>query len=157
MFGILLLLFTVLPAIEVYLLIKIGSQIGGLNTLSIILVTGFVGAILAKSQGLSVLTKIQKQLAQGQLPATELGHGLLIFAGGLLLLTPGFLTDFFGFSMVIPITRHLIYFQLKNILQKSINNGNVHIYTQNYGFSKRPPKQQNDQNIIDAEFTKKND
>lgn len=125
MFGILLLLFTVVPALEIYLLINIGSQIGGLNTIAVVILTGIVGAALAKSQGLAIINKIQKDLNQGALPADQIIHGLLVFGGGLLLLTPGFLTDILGLSMVIPGTRHVLVKMLKAQFKKGIQNGNI--------------------------------
>jgi UPF0716 protein FxsA len=126
MFGILVLLFTIVPALEIYLLITIGGQIGGLNTIAVVVLTGIVGAALAKSQGLAIINKIQSDLAKGALPADQFMHGLLVFGGGLLLLTPGFLTDILGLSMVIPGTRHLLVGYVKVLIQKGIESGNVH-------------------------------
>ena len=108
MFSILVLLFTIVPAAELYLLFSVGSEIGILNTVSIIILTGVVGAYLAKSQGLSIIYRLQKELNEGKMPAEQIFHGLIVFGGGLLLLTPGFMTDILGFCMVIPGTRHLI-------------------------------------------------
>ena len=85
MFGILVLLFTIIPAIEIYLLINIGGALGGVNTILIVVITGIVGAGLAKSQGLAIINKIQKDIGAGQLPADQIIHGLLVFGGGLLL------------------------------------------------------------------------
>ena len=125
MFGILVLLFTVVPALEIYLLINIGSKIGGVNTIAVVILTGIVGAALAKSQGLAIINKIQKDLNQGALPADQIIHGLLVFGGGLLLLTPGFLTDILGLSMVIPGTRHILVKVMKAQLEKGIQSGNI--------------------------------
>lgn len=129
MFALLLLAFTVVPAIELYLLISVGAKIGGFNTIAIVIATGIVGAALAKSQGLAVLQKIQDNLAQGQLPTGQILHGLLIFGGGLLLLTPGFLTDLLGLSMVFPGTRFAWVMFLKNRFKKGIQKGNIHFYS----------------------------
>lgn len=129
MFPILLLLFTVIPAIEIYLLFSIGGQIGGLNTFFLVLTTGIIGATLAKSQGAAMLAKIQGELAQGRVPANSFIHGLLIFGGGLLLLTPGFITDILGLSMVLPLTRHLWMLYAKKFFMKSIETGNVQFYS----------------------------
>ncbi|WP_127716925.1 FxsA family protein [Halobacteriovorax sp. HLS] len=125
MFSILLLLFTVVPAIEIYLLFSIGAQIGGINTLMVVIITGVVGASLAKSQGMAILANIQNDLNKGALPANQLIHGLLVFGGGLLLLTPGFMTDIMGLSMVFPGTRHILVLYLKTYFEKAIRNGNV--------------------------------
>jgi UPF0716 protein FxsA len=97
MFGILILLFTLVPALEFYLLFSIGSEIGAANTFGIIILTGVVGAALAKMQGLAILGKLQSELNQGKMPAAEIAHGFIVFGGGLLLLTPGFMTDVLGF------------------------------------------------------------
>ncbi|MBT3984526.1 MAG: FxsA family protein [Bacteriovoracaceae bacterium] len=126
MFFVLLLLFTVVPALEIYLLITASSAIGGGYTIGIVLLTGLVGAALAKSEGLSILGKIQSEMSKGQLPANQFIHGLLVFGGGLLLLTPGFLTDILGLSMVIPGSRHLLVSLLKGYFKKGIETGNIH-------------------------------
>jgi UPF0716 protein FxsA len=114
----LFLLFTIIPVLELYLIIKAGGIIGALNTVLIILVTAIIGASLTKSQGLMVLSQIQQALNEGRLPANELLHGLIILLGGVALLTPGFITDFIGLSMLIP---HIRDFYIK-IAGKIIKN-----------------------------------
>lgn len=126
MFLPLVLLFTVLPALEIYLLFSIGAEIGGLNTFFIVLSTGFVGASLARSQGLSILAAIQQKLQQGQIPTEQIVHGLLIFAGGLLLMTPGFVTDITGLLMVFPGTRHILAGLAQSYFKRAIQSGNIH-------------------------------
>src|SRR3989338_8354739 len=108
MFGYLILLFTILPALELALLIKVGTHIGVGNTLFIIIFTGILGAYLARLQGFIVLRKIQNDLNRGIMPNSQLMDGLMILVGGILLLTPGFITDAFGFLLLIPWTRWLI-------------------------------------------------
>lgn len=105
MFLTLFLLFTVIPFIELYLLVLIGGKIGFLHTLGFIVLTAMIGAALARSQGFRVIGEIQSAMNQGKIPARELLHGALVLAGGLLLLTPGFLTDFVGFSLLVPLLR----------------------------------------------------
>jgi UPF0716 protein FxsA len=119
----LILLFTLLPALEFYLLFKIGSIIGPFETFMIIIFTGVFGAFLAKTQGLSIFFETRTKIANGQIPAKQLVHGFLVFGGGLLLLTPGFLTDIIGFSMVLPGTRHIICAWLSLMIQKGIASG----------------------------------
>lgn len=121
-FFYLILLFTVIPVIEIYFLIQIGSVIGGFNTIAIIFFTGIIGAYFARSQGVMIWGKIQASLGKGELPAENLVHGLLIFAGGLLLITPGFVTDFFGFSLVLPQSRYFLFMILKKYLADRIKN-----------------------------------
>lgn len=113
MFIILLFLFTILPALELFLLIKVGTYIGALNTISIIILTGVTGAALARYQGFIVISRIQNELAKGNLPNSELFDGALILAGGILLLTPGFITDILGLVLLFPLTRALFKGALK--------------------------------------------
>ncbi len=157
MFGILLLLFTIVPALEIFLFIEIGGKIGAFNTFAIVIVTGIVGATLAKSQGLAILQKIQNELNQGALPADQIIHGLLVFGGGLLLLTPGFLTDILGLSMVFPGTRHLLIGLTKEMIDKGMKSGKIHVYTNNNaGFAYEEKRSEtNIDNIIEADFSHK--
>lgn len=174
MFGLFFLLFTLVPALELYLLFAIGGQIGGLNTILIIIMTGIAGAALAKSQGLQILYDIQTKANRGELPGDQIIHGLMVFAGGLLLLTPGFMTDIIGFSLVIPGSRHLLMAIVKKMLHNSIQNGNFNVYgfssragaTSQGGFYSYSEYQYNDKedhrvtddgnsNVIEAEFSRK--
>ena len=104
----LFLLFTLLPALELWLLMQIGSVIGGAETILLIIVTGVIGASMAKREGLSVLMQIQQEAKRGSPPGDALIEGFLILIGGVLLVTPGVLTDFFGFSLIFPLTRRLL-------------------------------------------------
>lgn len=125
MLPLLILLFTVIPALELFLLYEIGSKIGIFSTVIIILITGVVGAILAKAQGLAILFNVQKDLNEGKMPADQIIHGLIVFGGGLLLLTPGFMTDILGFLMVLPGSRHLIVKSITAYFKKGIESGNI--------------------------------
>ncbi|MCB0420221.1 MAG: FxsA family protein [Bdellovibrionales bacterium] len=138
MFLYLVILFTVVPAVELYLLITVGQQIGVLETIWIILLTGVIGAALAKSQGRSLLIDIQRELHQGQIPANKLIQGMLVFAGGLLLLTPGFITDALGLSMVIPITRIPFALFLKYQFQKMLAKGTMKFTSVHFGGGQSP-------------------
>ena len=104
----LFLAFTIIPVVEIYLLIQIGTIFGALTSIALVIVTGFLGAYLARIQGLQTLFRIQKSLRDGQIPSSELLDALLIGIAGLVLLTPGFLTDAFGFLLLIPNTRTAI-------------------------------------------------
>lgn len=174
MFGSLFLLFTLVPALELYLLFQVGGVIGGFNTIMLIIVTGIVGAALAKSQGLSILNRIQTEMQKGELPGDQIIQGLMVFAGGLLLLTPGFMTDIIGFSLVAPGTRHLLIVLVKKMLEKSIQSGNVHFstfgraggfqYTYSSSsattasdFGRPNAGEQIDSNTFEAEYSKKDD
>ena len=104
----LFLAFTIIPVVEIYLLIQIGTIFGALTSIALVIFTGFLGAYLARIQGLQTLFRIQKSLREGQMPSSELLDALLIGIAGLVLLTPGFLTDAFGFLLLIPNTRTAI-------------------------------------------------
>lgn len=94
-----------MPIIEIALLIQVGSAIGVIWTLLLILLTAALGTALLRAQGLSVLLRSQQTLGAGQLPAAEIAEGFALAVGGALLLTPGFVTDAFGFCLLIPSTR----------------------------------------------------
>ena len=104
----LLLAFTIIPIIEIYLLIEIGSIFGALTAITLVILTGFLGAFMARMQGLQTLFRIQESLREGRMPSGELLDALLIVIAGLVLLTPGFLTDSAGFLLLIPTTRNSI-------------------------------------------------
>ena len=103
-----LITFTIIPIIEIYLLIEIGSFFGVLTAITFVILTGFLGAFMARMQGLQTLFRIQENLREGRMPSGELLDALLIVIAGLVLLTPGFLTDSAGFLLLIPSTRNSI-------------------------------------------------
>ena len=128
MFIKLLLIFVIVPVMELYILIEAGRMIGIGATVGLIMLTGVAGAWLARSQGLEILRRIQQETANGQMPAQTLIDGALILVGGLLLLTPGFFTDALGFSFLVPITRELWRKSLSAWLEKQVRQGSVTIY-----------------------------
>lgn len=101
----LLLLFTVVPAVELWLLLQIGAVLGPTNTFLLIVVTGTLGAWLAKREGLGVLRTLTEELHKGIPPGSRLMEGALVVVGGLLLVTPGVFTDLTGFFLIAPPTR----------------------------------------------------
>ncbi|MBD2858691.1 FxsA family protein [Spongiibacter sp. KMU-158] len=105
-------LFVILPIFEMWLLIEVGSQIGSLATIGAVLFTAVLGASLLKRQGLHTLTRAQQRLDSGQIPAKEILEGLMLAVSGALLLTPGFITDAIGFSLLVPGVRTLLTAQL---------------------------------------------
>ena len=123
MFFMLFILFAIIPIAELYLLIKIGGVIGAFNTVLIILLTAVFGAYLAKTQGFIVFRKINQALNEGRIPAQELLDGLFVLLGGFTLLTPGFLTDLIGLSMLIPLSRNLYIKLAVQIIQNKIETG----------------------------------
>lgn len=118
MFIKLVLLFLALPFIEIAILVHLGSQIGFWPTILIQIGTGVVGASLARWQGFWIWRKIQLELANGVMPADNMIEGLLILAAGIVLLTPGLLTDALGFLVLIPWTRRWIKRWLQNKMDK---------------------------------------
>jgi len=108
MFLRLLLLFTIVPLIELYLLITIGGVIGVVPTIAIVLGTGILGAWLARWQGLAVLRRVNEEMAAGRLPTDALIDGLLVLVAAAVLLTPGLLTDTAGFVLLVPASRAVI-------------------------------------------------
>ena len=113
----LFLAFTIIPIIEIYLLIEIGSMFGALTAVTLVILTGFLGAFLARMQGLQTLYRIQESLSEGRMPSGELLDALLIVIAGLVLLTPGFLTDSAGFLLLIPATRNSIKYWLRRQIE----------------------------------------
>lgn len=126
MFIKLLILFTLVPIIELYVLIEAGRQIGVGATIGMIFLTGIAGAYLARSQGFNLINRIQADLNRGRIPAEEMLDGVMILAGGLLLLTPGFCTDLFGFCLLTPVTRQFFQVWLKKWLDLKIQRGDIH-------------------------------
>jgi UPF0716 protein FxsA len=112
--------FILVPCIELILLFTIGTAMGMAVTIGIILLTGFVGAALARCQGADAIYRIQQATNQGRMPADELLDGMLIFAAGLLLVTPGFLTDTVGFSLLAPPLRRWVRKGVARMLQHSM-------------------------------------
>lgn len=112
----LLLLFTMVPIIELALLIWIGGYIGWLETIGLVLLTGFVGAALARSEGLRTLRQIQNEVAEGRMPAESMVQGAMILIAGALLVTPGVLTDAFGLCVLIsPLRRGLARLVIRSL------------------------------------------
>lgn len=127
MFFNLFLLFAVIPVIELAILIRVGSYIGTMNTVVIVILTAVVGAYLVKMEGIGVMSRIQKNMQEGIFPADELINGMMILVSGALLLTPGFFTDILGFLMVIPVTRNIIRIFVMQYIKKKMPPGDIEI------------------------------
>ncbi|NLZ44409.1 MAG: FxsA family protein [Clostridia bacterium] len=104
----LILCFTVLPVLELWLLIELGGAIGTWPTILLVLGTGAAGAFFAKTQGFFLFHRIVDELRRGNLPGWEMVNGLCVLLGGILLITPGLLTDAAGLFLLIPLTRRLL-------------------------------------------------
>lgn len=129
MFFRLFLLFTCVPLVELYLLLKIGSIVGVLNTILLVIITGVLGAYLAQLQGLRTLERIRTLMAHGEMPGEPLIDALLILVAGFLLITPGILTDLLGFLMLIPATRAPIRRWIRGQLERKFAARNAAVYT----------------------------
>ena len=113
-----LLAIILVPIIEIYLFIKIGSQIGAFNTISLIFITAIIGIIYARYEGINTFKSGLSQLIKNEVPTYELISGAAIAIGALMLIIPGFATDFLGFLLIIPITRKLIFGKLSKKFNK---------------------------------------
>ncbi len=121
----LILIFTIVPFIELSLLIELGTYIGTLNTIVVVVVTGIIGAFMARIAGLSVLFRIQENLRAGIFPKDEIFDGILILIGGAFLLTPGLLTDAVGFLLLLPLGRESVKRWLKEVVKKRLDRGEI--------------------------------
>ncbi len=125
--GKFLLLFTIVPLLELYLLLLLGELMGFWPTVGLVLLTGVVGAWLAKSEGLRVFRKWQAALAEGRMPEEGVLGGLLVLVGGVLLVTPGVLTDVTGLLLLLPPSRRLIARGVQAHFEKRIQDGTVRV------------------------------
>ncbi len=128
MFFRLLLLFTLVPVVELALLIQVGQYLGVLPTVVLVVATGAAGAALARSQGLRAFNRLRQTVSGGSFPGSEIFDAVLILAGGLLLLTPGLLTDLIGLAALVPGTRHLIKTYLKRAVRQRLQSGAVRVH-----------------------------
>lgn len=128
MFIRLLILFTCIPLLEIYVLLEAGRQIGLSATILLILLTGIAGAWLARTQGIEILRRIQLEMAAGRMPAVALLDGAMVLIGGVLLLTPGFCTDLVGFTFLAPFSRPFWRDLLSKWMQKNVEQGRIHIH-----------------------------
>ena len=127
MFGKLFVLFVLVPVAEIYLLVTVGGAIGAFPTVALVILTALAGAHLARMQGMSTMLRIRENLDQGFMPAEELLDGVLIFLAGVVLLTPGFLTDIAGLLILLPATRNLFKKWLRKKFDEWRQNPDVHI------------------------------
>ena len=121
-------LFTIVPIIELYLLIKVGNSIGALNTVMLLIGTAFFGAFLVRLEGAKTLGRISTNLSQGIAPAEEIVDGLLVFAAGVLLITPGIFTDILALFLLIPFSRTLFKRWLRRKFDRFVASGQTRIY-----------------------------
>lgn len=137
--GRLFLLFTIVPLVELYLLIAIGRILGPVPTIGLVLITGALGAWFARLEGARVIQRWQEAIARHEMPKEGVIDGFLIFVGGLLLITPGILTDIAGLCMVVPPTRRIIARYVRAWFERQIAEGRVQVYTSGYNGGARGP------------------
>ncbi len=136
----LFLLFTIVPAIELYLLMQLGQLIGVAETVLLIVVTGIAGSYMAKREGLAVLRQLQQDAQKGIPPADRMIEGLLVLIGGVLLITPGVLTDLLGFSLIAPWTRRALAPALKQaVMSRMVTSASAGGFQVNFGAPRHAP------------------
>ena len=148
MFFRLLILFISVPIIELFLLIEVGKKISWELTILIIFITAIIGARLTKTQGSQTIRNVQSALRLGKIPHREVLDGLMILVAGAILLTPGFLTDFVGFCLLIPKLRSYLQKFLKNFLKNKMIVRKNAVFNQN----KTTSNWAKDESVIDAEI-----
>jgi len=131
MFLRLFLAFTLIPVIELYLILQVGHAIGALPTVLAILTAAGLGAALARQHGLKALSGVRTTLMAGRMPTDALIDALLIFASGILLVAPGFLTDFMALFLLLPLTRKPIRELMKRRLARGLKRGTVRVFSLN--------------------------
>lgn len=151
-FPIFFVLFLVIPIIEIFFLIKVGEVIGVWWTILLVVLTAVIGAGLLRQQGLSTLARFQQNMGQGKLPAQEMVEGILLAVGGALLMTPGFVTDTFGFLCLMPFSRKFI---AANIIKRSAVSMSAHMGGFSQGGNSSPFG--SDSNTYEGEYTEVED
>ena len=145
MFPKIILFFVIVPFIELTLLLKLSEVVGAKYTLGLIVLTGIVGGSLARWQGVRTLLRLRDQMGKGQFPTDALADGGMILVAGALLLTPGILTDVFGFSLLTPFCRPLYRRILMNWFKNNVHVSNIQVQT------RRDAPPTSDDQVIDAE------
>jgi UPF0716 protein FxsA len=126
----LFLAFTLIPVLEIYFLIKIGHFLGAFNTVVVVVVTALLGASLARHEGIRTMIRVRESLDRGELPAEEMLDAVLIFIAGIVLLTPGFITDIAGIAILIPAARSMLKRRMRRKFDEWItqNRNNIIIH-----------------------------
>ena len=126
-FGILLSMFIIIPVIEFSLLIEIGRRLGTVETLLLIFGTGVLGAYLARLEGFRILYRIQRDLNSGTVPTEQVFDGVLVLVAGIVLITPGLLTDIAGLLLLFPLTRRPIKSLIRRRFKTRISRPQIHV------------------------------
>jgi len=127
MFLRLFFLFSCIPLIELFILLRIGAVIGSVNTILLVIITGVLGAYLAQKEGIRTMQKIRALTSRGEMPGNELLDALLILIAGIVLLTPGIITDFIGLLLLLPLTRKPIREWIKRRIEEKMSSQTITI------------------------------
>lgn len=150
MFARLFLLFTTVSLLEIFVLIKVGSFLGAFATVTLVVITALVGSALVRSQGLQLLQQLQQRLAQGEVPGEQLIEGVMLLMTGVLLVTPGFVTDFGGLMLLQPAIRNRIAVMVLANIKLPPNASMNSSFTQSH-------QRKCDKDVIEGEFERKDD
>lgn len=151
MFPVIFVLFLTVPIIEIFILIQVGSALGAWTTLLIVILTAVLGTFMLREQSLSTLRSVQTKLNAGEVPATQMFEGVALLIGGVLLLTPGFVTDAIGFFCLVPFTRRWAVSRLLKNANVSVFQGEGHKQSV-YQESPKPQSNPHKPTVIDGEF-----
>jgi len=153
MFARLFFLFTTVSLLEIFVLVKVGSFLGAVPTIMLVIVTALIGSALVRSQGLQLVAQLQERLAKGEMPGQQLIEGIMLIITGVLLVTPGFVTDLAGLLLLQPTIRAAIAKTILanvNFSSASMSNGFSHTHS---SFTKADI----DSDVIEGEFERKDD
>lgn len=161
MFRILFLFFIIVPIIEIAVIVQVGALLGTWTTVAIVILTAWFGAKKVREQGLATLASVQNKLAQGQMPSDEIITGVMLLIAGVLLLTPGFVTDAFGLALLFQPVRTMLIHRVKKHL-KVQHYHSTQVFTQEFtpdDFIDSPPNLKgstHDKSTIEGDFERKN-
>ncbi|WP_286264959.1 FxsA family protein [Thalassotalea atypica] len=162
MFRILFLVFIIVPIIEIAVLMQVGELIGGWPTVGVVILTAWLGAVFVRQQGIATVQNLQTKMAQGQAPSEEIVAGLLLLVAGVFLVTPGFVTDAFGLSLLIPqVRKGLVKGVQRHIVTSATSGANFSAHQHSSFEQQNPfeahntPKAEHQGKTIDGEFERK--
>ena len=140
--GKLAILFVIVPLVELVLLIQLGNLVGLLPTVALVVTTGVTGAWLARLEGLRTVMQLREELAQGKLPGQSIMDGVSILLGAAFLLTPGILTDFVGFSLLLPTSRRALQRLVRKKIERGLTDGSLNVHVVSSVPWRNPPDQE---------------
>lgn len=157
MFPILLAAFIAVPILEIWLLLRVGTAIGGGTTILVVIFTAVLGAYLVRQQGFATLSSVQNQVNAGRVPAMEMAEGLALLVAGALLMTPGFFTDAIGFTLLTPPLRRAIIRWFTGRVNFSVHGANsVHTPSPNWAADARDKtRETRSETVIEGEYSER--